>query len=153
MLTQVPSRLLHGLQITLKALVSPTCFGVAGALFDGTGRVLLVRLSYRAGWQLPGGGGGRGEPPGAAVLREMREEVGLTGGRAELFSLYTRRVGLVGHLIALYRVSGGTVDFRPNLEVREMLWADPGDLPQGTTPATRRRLAELTGAAAISPYW
>lgn len=152
MLTKVPSRLLHRLQITAKALLSPTAFGVSGALFDQAGRVLLVRLRYRAGWQFPGGGVGRGEPPQGAVLRELSEEVGLTGGHAEFFALYTRRVWLVSHVVALYRVSG-TVNFRPNFEIAEICFAAPDAPPPGTTPATLRRLQELAGAAALSPYW
>lgn len=39
--------------------------------------LLLVRCSYRAGWQLPGGGVRRGEMPEAAARRELAEEIGL----------------------------------------------------------------------------
>jgi 8-oxo-dGTP diphosphatase len=40
-------------------------------------RVLLVRSSYRAGWDLPGGGVRRKEAPEAAARRELAEEIGL----------------------------------------------------------------------------
>jgi 8-oxo-dGTP pyrophosphatase MutT (NUDIX family) len=144
--------LLHGAQICAKSLWSPVCFGVSGALFNPLGHVLLVRHRYRRGWYLPGGGVGRGEPPDAAVLRELSEEVGLTGGRAKFFALYTRRLGPVSHVVALYRVTGA-VAFRPNLEIAEICFADPAAPPPGATPGTMRRLAELSGAAALSPYW
>jgi ADP-ribose pyrophosphatase YjhB (NUDIX family) len=41
------------------------------------GKVLLVSLSYRKGWGMPGGLLNRGEQPVLAVVREAREETGL----------------------------------------------------------------------------
>jgi 8-oxo-dGTP pyrophosphatase MutT (NUDIX family) len=141
------------LLMTAKAVLSPTAFGVAGLVADAQGRVLLVRHSYKAGWCLPGGGVDRGEPPEQAVRRELREEVGLTGGTVQFLGLYTRRAGWATNVIALYRVTGGAVAFRPNFEIREICFADPAALPPGVTPATARRLAELSGAVAVSPHW
>ena len=140
------------LLLMAKALLSPTAMGAAGLVLDAQGRVLLVRQGYLSGWSLPGGGVDRGEPPEAAVRRELAEEVGLSGGVVEFAGLYTRRVGLVSNVIALYRVTGATVDFKPSWEIRDILWADPASPPPGLTPATRRRLAELQGAP-LSPYW
>ena len=136
-----------------KAFVSPVAFGVAGAVFDDVGRVLLVRQSYAPGWRLPGGGVGRGEAAPKAILRELSKEVGLTGGRCEFFGLYSRRAGWVTNLIALYTVRGGAVDFRPNWEVRDILFADLDAPPDGATPGTLRRLAELGGVAARGDIW
>lgn len=152
MFLRIVSWLSLRLLITAKALLSPTAFGVAGALFDAQGRVLLVRHRYRPGWHLPGGGVDGGEPPHAAVLRELAEEAGVTGGTAEFFGLYTRRLGWATNVVALYRVSG-TVDFRPSLEIAEICFADPDALPPGTGAATVRRLNELRGRVAPSPYW
>ena len=51
----------------------------AGALFsDQSGRVLLVRPTYKEYWDLPGGYVEPGESPRAACLREITEEIGLT---------------------------------------------------------------------------
>lgn len=139
--------------MTAKVLLSPTAFGVAGAVFDSQGRILLVRHRYMPGWQLPGGGAGRGEPPEIGILRELCEEVGLKGGVAEFNGLYTRPAGWATNVIAFYRITGATVDFRPNFEVCEICFADPASPPPDTSPATLRRLAELTGAAEVSPWW
>ncbi|ROP28855.1 NUDIX domain-containing protein [Couchioplanes caeruleus] len=51
----------------------------AGALFfDEEGRILLVKPSYKDGWEIPGGYVEPGESPRAACIREVKEEVGLT---------------------------------------------------------------------------
>jgi 8-oxo-dGTP diphosphatase len=54
--------------------------------------VLLTRISERGfhtgSWTLPGGGVEHGEPPRAAVLRELREECGLDGSVGELVAVH-----------------------------------------------------------------
>ena len=40
--------------------------------------ILLVRSSYRAEWNFPGGGIRKGENPEAAARRELAEEIGLS---------------------------------------------------------------------------
>jgi ADP-ribose pyrophosphatase YjhB (NUDIX family) len=139
--------------MTLRAGWAPTAFGVAAAVEGDDGRVLLVRHRYNPGWRLPGGGVNRGEPPQIAVLRELAEEVGLAGGAARFFALYTRKAGWATSVVALYRIRGAAVNFRPNLEISEVCNADPKSPPPGCTPATLRRLQELTGAAEPSHYW
>lgn len=50
----------------------------AGALFfDDAGRVLLVRPSYKSGWDIPGGYVEPGESPLQACIREVEEELGI----------------------------------------------------------------------------
>jgi ADP-ribose pyrophosphatase YjhB (NUDIX family) len=142
----------YRLFMTARAVWSPAVMGVSGAVFDAQGRVLLVRQSYNAGWRLPGGGIERGEPPRDAVLRELAEEVGLSGGTAVFFGLYVRKAGWATSVIALYRIDGGLVNFRPNLEIREICYAHPGAPPEGATRATHKRLKELTGGT-VSPTW
>jgi ADP-ribose pyrophosphatase YjhB (NUDIX family) len=139
--------------IAARALWAPTAMGVAGAVFDAQGRVLLVEHRYTPGWRLPGGGVGRGEPPRAGVLRELHEEVGLEGGTASFFALYSRKAGWASVVVALYRVDGAAVHFRPNLEIRDICFADPRMPPDGCTPATLRRLKELTREAEPAEVW
>jgi 8-oxo-dGTP pyrophosphatase MutT (NUDIX family) len=153
MLRNVAGKAAFRLLMTAKAMLSPTVFGATAAVFDAQGRVLLVRHSYMTGWQLPGGGVDRGEPPDQAVRRELGEEVGLSGGTVQFLGLYTRRAGWATNVIAFYRVTGAQVAFKPNFEIREICFADPAALPPGVTPATARRLAELAGTVPVSPYW
>ncbi|HZC72085.1 MAG TPA: NUDIX hydrolase [Jatrophihabitans sp.] len=51
----------------------------AGVLFvDEADRVLLVKPTYKDGWDIPGGYVEPGESPKQAAAREVKEELGLT---------------------------------------------------------------------------
>jgi len=138
----------------IRVLRTPVAFGASGIVEDRQGRVALVRHSYKTGWYLPGGGVDRGEPPADAVIRELKEEIGLMhSAPPELLGLLTRKVGWATNVVALYRVRDAVVEFKPNFEIREMVFADPASPPPGTTAGTRRRLAEIVSGAAPAPYW
>lgn len=137
-----------------KAVLSPVALGAHAMLFDSNGRVLLVRHSYQPGLSFPGGGVGRAEPPVDAVLRELREELGPFRADPPVFvGLYTRRTGWATNVIALYRLMNATVDFRPNAEIREILFVDPASPPPATAAGARRRLAEYVSKSPPNPYW
>ena len=153
LLRNTASTFVFRLYITFRAFVTPSVFGVAGAVYDEQGRVLLVRQRYTWGWRLPGGGVDRGEPAQTALLRELREEVGLSGGSAELFGIYNRPAGWASNVVALYRVTGATVNFKPSLEILEICYADPAAPPPDCSAATLRRLKELAGRVQTDLRW
>jgi ADP-ribose pyrophosphatase YjhB (NUDIX family) len=140
-------------KITAQALLAPVAYGVC-ALIERDGKVLLVRHSYVAGWLLPGGGVGRGEPPEVAIIREMQEEIGLARCAApELFGLYSRKAGWATNVIALYRLCDAEFTFKPNVEIREVQFADPVSPPEGTPRSVATRLKEFAGLQPRSPFW
>ncbi len=158
MLSWIPRRVgqfaFGGIAMLGRALLTPVAFGAIAIVVEPGGKIVLVRHSYVDGWSLPGGGVGRGEPPGDAILREMREEIGLVRCDSPIFyGLFTRRVGLATNVIALYHLMNAEVAFRPNLEIREIQFADPANPPPGTSEGTLRRLAEFVGKTPPSPYW
>jgi 8-oxo-dGTP pyrophosphatase MutT (NUDIX family) len=140
-------------KIAAQALLSPVAFAACG-LIVRDGKVMLVRHSYVPGWLLPGGGVGRGEPAEQAILREMKEEIGLTSSATpNLFGLYSRKAGWATNVIALYRLDDVEFTFAPNFEIREIQFADPTTPPKGTPASVRRRLLEFAGVEPRSPYW
>jgi 8-oxo-dGTP pyrophosphatase MutT (NUDIX family) len=65
----------------------------AGALiFDRTGRLLVLKPTYKSGWTIPGGVmEADGESPWEACQREVREETGLEVSRGRLAAMDFRR--------------------------------------------------------------
>ncbi|WP_149738240.1 NUDIX domain-containing protein [Rhizobium sp. RU20A] len=130
--------------------------GVRAACFDAKGRVFLVRHSYVPGWHMPGGGVERGETAMQALLKELREEGNLEVGAAPvLFHVYHNSRSAIRDHVLFYRCDGVT-QTHPRLRDAEIVEAGffaLDALPEGTTPATRRRLAEVEGAAPPEDIW
>ena len=140
-------------KITAQALLAPVAYA-ACALVERDGKILLVRHSYVSGWLLPGGGIGRGEAPEAAILRELKEEIGLErSAPPKLFGLYSRKAGWVTNVIVLYHFAEAEFAFTPNWEIREVQFADPANPPQGTPRSVATRLREFAGIQPLSPFW
>lgn len=148
------SRLVFGALMALKALRSPVALGVHAMIVDAEGKVLLARHSYMKGWSLPGGGVGRGEAPLNALKRELTEEIGsVSADEPELVGIFSRPLGWATNVVVLYRLANATVKFRPNLEVREIVFVEPTKPPPGTAAGTRRRLAELVAKVPPALTW
>jgi 8-oxo-dGTP diphosphatase len=97
------------------------------------GRILLVRLSYRDRWGLPGGLLRRGEDASAAAHREAGEEVGiaveLVGEPAVVVEAGPRRVDVVYRARPAHGVDPDTV--RPSSpEIVEVGWFPSDELPE-----------------------
>jgi 8-oxo-dGTP diphosphatase len=97
------------------------------------GHLLLVQLSYRKRWGVPGGLLKRGEAPQDAVRREVREEVGveirLLGEPAVVVDAEARRVDVV---FRARLAPGQDADAaRPGSpEILAARWFPPDDLPE-----------------------
>jgi len=129
--------------------------GVRAACFDEEGRIFLVRHTYVSGWHMPGGGVERGETGLQALHKEIREEGNLVATSVpQLVHVYfNNRTSDRDHVL-FYRLSVRQTAVKvPDREIAESGFFPLDALPDGTTPATRRRLADLTGDALPDDYW
>ena len=104
----------------------------AGALlFDGTGRILILKPTYKSGWTIPGGQiEADGESPWEGCRREVVEETGLIvdTGRLVCVDFLRPRPGRPGGLRFLFDCGVVDADHRTGLvlqaeEIEDARWA------------------------------
>ena len=131
--------------------------GVRGAVFDAEGRVFLVKHSYTPGWHMPGGGVEWGETMAQALDRELSEEAGVRlSAPPTLFGIYLNRSMAPRDHVAVYVCRDWTQPEPPkvpNMEIVACGFHSLDALPEGTSEATLRRLAEISGAAPQVDEW
>ena len=130
--------------------------GVRGLIFDGEGRIFLVKHSYVGGWHLPGGGVETGETMLAALERELREEgnIELTEPPVLHAVYFNRRTSRRDH-VALYIVRSfrQSAPPQPNHEIVAHGFFAPQALPADTARATRERIAEVLAGRTPAEIW
>ena len=129
--------------------------GVRAVVTDEAGKVLLVEHTYLKGWYLPGGGVERGETAETAVVRELREEAGVRAlSRPRLVSAHSNEALHPGDHVLLYRVDAWEPCASDAAgEILAVGWFAPDVLPESTTPATRRRIAEALAGQEPDVMW
>lgn len=130
--------------------------GTRAALIDGD-KVFLIRQTYMPGWQFCGGGVEPGETAELAAGREMVEETGYRPtAPMQLFGLYHNTNSLTNRdHVALFLCRNYELvhAFRPNREIAEAGWFSIDALPEGTGPATIRRINEIFRGEPVSANW
>lgn len=135
----------------------PMTLGVRALVQDkATNSVFLIRHTYVPGWQLPGGGVEVGETLAEALTRELAEEgnIALNAPPVLRSMHFNRRSSRRDH-VGLYLIEhfSQTAPKLPDHEIAEAGFFPLDRLPEGTTPATLRRIAEIFGGEPASPYW
>lgn len=110
----------------------PRTFGAHALALTPERKLVLVKLRYAPGWRIPGGGRHPHESAEGAVIRELREEIGLTRhGRVRLACELEERTDFKQDLAALLIVED--VRYRP----RKWSWEveKVGEFPIDRLPA------------------
>jgi ADP-ribose pyrophosphatase YjhB (NUDIX family) len=129
--------------------------GVRGIVERQDGHVVLVKHTYVPGWHLPGGGVETAETAATSLCRELEEEAGVSPTQEpELLAIYSNHARFRGDHVLLFRVRQWEACATDHDgEISAVEWFDPADLPEDTTPATRRRLAETFSEVVRSNEW
>lgn len=149
MLTRLLHLAVYGFQTLRRAVwffSRPRTLGVHGIPLTAEGKLVLVTLSYAKGWRLPGGGRKSGEDSRGAMLRELREEIGLTDySSLEPVASFTHRPDYRRGEASLFIIRGVTYRPRWSLEVKDVGEFSLDALPDGTAEITRQLVA-MAGA-------
>lgn len=118
----------------------------AGALIDGDGRVLLARRpvgkSLAGLWEFPGGKLMDGETPEGALVRELKEELGIDVETSCLAPIAFSSInsGAFHLLMPLFACRKWKGVAQP-LEAEALAWARPADFSNYEMPPADRPLA------------
>jgi len=99
---------------------------VAGVVIDEDGRALIIQRRDNAHWEPPGGVLERNETITDGLLREVREETGLTVEPVALTGIYKNMSRGIIALVFRCRVAGGNL--MENTEVTGFRWVQESDV-------------------------
>ncbi|MCC6299263.1 MAG: NUDIX domain-containing protein [Anaerolineales bacterium] len=115
--------------LAAKALRPKYIVAVAALIFDDKGRILLFKHTYRKlAWGIPAGALEYGEQPEDGILREIREETGMTAKVERL--LLAESSPYYHHVSLVYLCNIVSGDFKPSYEISEINYFDVNDLPR-----------------------
>jgi 8-oxo-dGTP pyrophosphatase MutT (NUDIX family) len=125
----------------------PRTFGAHALALTPERMLILVKLRYAPGWRLPGGGRRADEDPRVAVLRELREEIGMTAhGRVRVGPELEQQPYFKRDLASILVVED--VRYRPrrwSWEVEAIREAPIDSLPTDLAPIAAEWIAALRG--------
>ncbi len=126
-----------GMRLGVKMVVPRHRIGVALVALDDENRVFLLRHVFHpaAPWGLPAGWLERKESPADGILRELREETGLTAVLGQPLSIeYSDTANHIG-IVYTGQIRPGAL--RLSGEILDAKWFAPDKIPDDVLPFTR----------------
>lgn len=123
------------LWLAVRIVVPKRRFGAGVVLFNDERQVLLLKHSFHGKhpWGLPGGWLNRKEEPADAVLRELREETGLTADLGQV--VWLQQTITPPDINVYYMATNPRGTIKLSFEIVEARWFNPTDLPTGMLDA------------------
>lgn len=136
------------------SLLGICTLGSRAIVLNDKNQVLLVKHTYQSHWYIPGGGVQKKESAKNAILRELKEEVGITViGDPQLFGIYHNTYLGVSDYPIIYVVKNYSQQQASSPEIEKMNWFNYDNLPEMTSPGTKRRLDEYFKGLAQADVW
>jgi ADP-ribose pyrophosphatase YjhB (NUDIX family) len=127
----------------IQSVLGMITLGAQAIIINPENQVLLVKHTYQPHWYLPGGGVKKGESVKTAVLRELKEEVGLiTNEEPQLFGVYFHTYLGVNDYPVIFVIKNYSMTDVHSPEIEQISWFDYEKLPEMISPGTKRRLSE-----------
>ena len=139
----------------VQSLLGLNTLGSRAIILNSDHQVLLVKHTYQPHWYLPGGGVKKGESAKAAVIRELKEEVGVVVSADEpvLFGIYYHTYLGVNDYPVIYVIKNYSKISAYSREIEQMDWFHYDALPDMVSPGTERRLMEYFTHSIPSDRW
>jgi len=122
---------------------------VKGLVRDGQGKIMLL-LQDDGYWELPGGGLEHDENPQDCLIREVKEETGLTVTSVAAAPSYFVTVQRLGYetFIAnvIYEITLADLNFTPSGECQELRFVDLAEMEKLNLFPTTRKFYEALSA-------
>jgi 8-oxo-dGTP diphosphatase len=121
---------------------------VAGLVVDDDGRVLITQRradqSLPLQWEFPGGKVEPGEAPVAALVRELVEEIGCVVEVGRIWDVLFHAYPAFDLVMLVYRCRPAAGQVARAVEVADLRWLAPAELPAwDILPADRPLVARL----------
>lgn len=147
---KIATRLLRKYQ----SILGICTLGARALVLNQNKEILLVKHTYQPHWYIPGGGVKRGESVKAALFRELQEEVGVTVlGEPQLLGIYHHRYLGVNDYPIIYVIDNFSIAHANSPEIEQIGWFAYDNLPEMTSPGTKRRLDEYFSKGSVAERW